>query len=438
MTLSTILKRSFKSTIKKQKQNYSLCKVQILENLNQNQNFFKSSVDQKSAILKDRQKQTSRKSAYSTDPREIPRARLSQYLQLTYSDLGFRINNNIYVKNYKILLNLNNNKYIIDRDKIYVIDMDQVSFTKHLSLFKNEIEDKITTLPFFEFQALEFLLNFAVNDQENYKNSHIEMVKTLALQANPSCDDHKIRNYHKNKNTGKLSNLQGKDGLVDDLTILRLLDDEKNLIQQRIQENERLIELLTEITDDEEFLKEFLISNPPTTKLQLRMPTVPTGNETVSSGTNTGDDRDNNLLLSTDLIDEMEQLLDIYLMKLQDINDTYSRLESTIGSSVEIIQLKQDIFRNEIMLENLALNRLQVAIVLVGLVFAAFGMNMRFGFSESENSEIFPFYIVVVIGFFSILVIKSYLARKGQFKSKKIDIVKIKSMVKKMRLGVRK
>ena len=302
------------------------------------------------------------------------RTSLANQLHLSNYDLRFRIKNHIYAKNDKILLNLNENKFIITKDKILGIDLDELAFNRHFNIYRklreeyfkkattqlSTVTDNVTHLPYFEFHALEFLLNFVITEQEKLTETNILMVKTLTTKAEAFYDENS-------------KSLDAVD-IVDDLATMRLLDDERDLIEKRVQENERLIELLGEITDDEEMLEEFLISVGKQRTEEKPEPT------------------------EIDLIDEMEQLLDIYLMKLQDINDTLTRLNSTIKSSSEIIQLKQDIFRNKIMLQNLYLNQLNCALVFVALIFGAFGMNMKFGFSESEYDASWPFWVVVGVG----------------------------------------
>lgn len=351
-------------------------------------------------------------------PNVLPRTTLASVLNLSTNDLRFRTRNHIHIKNNKIVLNLHGNKYVITPDKIYVIDILPDQFHQHVIEFDQLKSHEIPG--FFEFKSLEFLLAITTLTQKSKVEMHEKFVKNLISQSQSTnlweiypAEDNFWTRIHKFFKFSKFKNLDHNFKEIEhDLTINQLLDEENDKIQERIQKNERLIELLEEITDDDEWMSEFLISKDASNHVARGSKN---GNKSTETPHNAHmihlHDPGQNKIVEHNLLLELEMLFDIYINQLQDLNDKLERLSLSIQGTKHHIQLKQDIFRNKVMLENLNLNRWHIAIMIPALFLAAFGMNMKFGFSESEFEGLWPFYLTLFLTFLCIPVLRRIVAK---------------------------
>ena len=121
-----------------------------------------------------------------------------------------------------------------------------------------------------------------------------------------------------------------------------------------------------------------------------------------------------------DKFHEMEQLLEIHIVKLRDIKSQAKRQIEAIKSTRATINIKHDVLRNIVMLDNLDLNRWHLSVMIWTLPLAAFGMNFNFGFGCESDGPLFPFYVVCIIAVGAIFRTKRYLNRKNLSKFKQM------------------
>ena len=112
-------------------------------------------------------------------------------------------------------------------------------------------------------------------------------------------------------------------------------------------------------------------------------------------------EKEGEIVLETDLIQEMENLLDIMITQLEDLEEKSKQTINQIEKYKELLRTKQNIIRNNVMMENLKLSRWQVAISTILLLVAFPSMNLDFpGMMGSSGTDFEGFYMVVGSSFF--------------------------------------
>lgn len=225
------------------------------------------------------------------------------------------------------------------------------------------------TLPFFEFHALEKVLNAFVG----FQGRKIELKERIVNGLCETADNFDQDIYVDSYNSGQ------------ELTILNALNIEQTELEMRKYKLRSYIEVIEELQEDETDLKSLLISQ---------------NNKEFTQNVSIFE-KEGEIVLETDLIQEMENLLDIMITQLEDLEEKSKQTINQIEKYKELLRTKQNIIRNNVMMENLKLSRWQVAISTILLLVAFPSMNLDFpGMMGSSGTDFEGFYMVVGSSFF--------------------------------------
>ena len=147
-----------------------------------------------------------------------------------------------------------------------------------------------------------------------------------------------------------------------DLIVLNALNIEQTDLETIKYRLKTYIEVLEELQEDEDELKGLLISQ--TNKDFVKDVTV--------------FEKRGDVLLETDLIQEMENLLDIHISQLEDLEETTKQIIYQIERYKDTLRTKQNVIRNNVMMENLKLTRWGLSLSAVLTLVAFPSMNVDF------------------------------------------------------------
>lgn len=221
-----------------------------------------------------------------------------------------------------------------------------------------------------EFQALEILLNDLILSEQRFVRTSIPIISNQIEQT-------------LNKNTMRAVSDFDFEAVLSNL---KILDNERNLILKTVHKLEIILEHFEDILQDEDLLNDLIISKQLLEKKQVDGEIEYWLSETQE-----------NKIIKTDIVQEMEEMIENCCLKLSAIRNECRQLIGKIEVCKQNVQLRQDIIRNQVMMKNLNLNQLHVSIMLCALPMAALGMNLDSGFLPEKYASVVPFYSVCLL-----------------------------------------
>ncbi|XP_078109490.1 magnesium transporter MRS2 homolog, mitochondrial isoform X2 [Sander vitreus] len=268
---------------------------------------------------------------------EKKKTELCQELSLQARDLRFQHSTSIIARNNCIIIRMETLKAIVTPQSLLVLDFRGFGLERWLVLeLAPQIASQSHALP-FEFRALEAILQHKVNTLQARLND----VEPVMLDTLESLVDPKILSVDRSKLHILLQNSKSLSELETDIKVFK--------------------DTLLKILDEDEIIEE----------LCLTKWTDPRVFEESSLG--------------IDHAEEMELLLENYLMQAEELGNKTRELKGLIDDSESVIFINLDSHRNVMMRLNLQLAMGSFSLSLFGLIGVAFGMNLTSSFEEDPR-----------------------------------------------------
>ncbi|XP_034729304.1 magnesium transporter MRS2 homolog, mitochondrial isoform X2 [Etheostoma cragini] len=268
---------------------------------------------------------------------EKKKTELCQELSLQARDLRFQHSTSLIARNNCIIIRMETLKAIVTPQSLLVLDFRGFGLERWLVLeLAPQIASQSHALP-FEFRALEAILQHKVNTLQARLND----VEPVMLDTLESLVDPKILSVDRSKLHILLQNSKSLSELETDIKVFK--------------------DTLLKILDEDEIIEE----------LCLTKWTDPRVFEESSLG--------------IDHAEEMELLLENYMMQAEELGNKTRELKGLIDDSESVIFINLDSHRNVMMRLNLQLAMGSFSLSLFGLIGVAFGMNLASSFEEDPR-----------------------------------------------------
>ncbi|XP_032374926.1 magnesium transporter MRS2 homolog, mitochondrial [Etheostoma spectabile] len=268
---------------------------------------------------------------------EKKKTELCQELSLQARDLRFQHSTSLIARNNCIIIRMEALKAIVTPQSLLVLDFRGFGLERWLVLeLAPQIASQSHALP-FEFRALEAILQHKVNTLQARLND----VEPVMLDTLESLVDPKILSVDRSKLHILLQNSKSLSELETDIKVFK--------------------DTLLKILDEDEIIEE----------LCLTKWTDPRVFEESSLG--------------IDHAEEMELLLENYMMQAEELGNKTRELKGLIDDSESVIFINLDSHRNVMMRLNLQLAMGSFSLSLFGLIGVAFGMNLASSFEEDPR-----------------------------------------------------